>query len=468
MPICSICDWDVSKSQWKNHKTNCYNEYRQKVVAIHSTPSSKFDVDDQQQLNDDYDMNEYDYDYDYGDTFQNDNLYGLDDHNYIYNTQDATDESEDEKDGDIYDTLSQVSEVDSSQIELENPSTTSTTTVPAQKFMIKTSSVSVTKTLKRSIRLYVEVKAKNITRELYRAFVKFYNESMIEEGLRCVMFKNDEDVCSVCGEARFITTPNGIKKSRNTMLYISLKEQLAIILARPTTRKMLMDLSQRTSCQVPMSDIFDGSAWRNQKYLFTRPYDIALSLFVDGFKPFKHTKISLTMTHIIVLSFSPFERYLEQNTLQVTILPCAAKYKNIFNLLQPLLDDLEDLQTIGMDVIGTDGKEIKATAHLLLASGDIPGIAALYNHTGHNSYYGCHTCNIRTDRLQSSTGVGSAQYFAGTFEPNYSERNRTQFEKGAPTEGIRGPTPFAFLKTFHSPYFWGKDEMHLFGGNVID
>ncbi|KAI7846613.1 hypothetical protein BDC45DRAFT_542720 [Circinella umbellata] len=315
MPICSICDWDVSKSQWKNHKTNCYNEYRQKVVAIHSTPTSEFDVDDQQQLNDDYDTNDYDYDYDYdyGDTFQNDNLYGIDDHNYVYNTQDVTDESEDEEDGDMYDTLSQVSGVASSQIQLENPSIISTTTVPAQKFMIKTSSVSVTKTLKRSIRLYVEVKAKNITRELHRAFVKFYNESMIEEGLKnlclpsiynteqtimnlypikpriynicvkgCVMFKNDEDVCSVCGEARFITTPNGIKKPRNTMLYISLKDQLAIILARPTTRKI----------------------------------------------------------------------YLEQNTLQ------------------------------------------------------------------------------------------------------------------APTEGIRGPTPFAFLKTFHSPYFWGKDEMHLFGGNL--
>ncbi|KAI9271585.1 hypothetical protein BDA99DRAFT_556813 [Phascolomyces articulosus] len=171
MPICSICDWDVSRSQWKNHKTNCYNEYRQKVVAeIHSTPPSEFDVDTQQQLNDDdYDM----IDYDYGDTFQNDNLYDNDDHNYIYNTRDVTDEY----------ISSQVSEVDSSQIQHENPSITSTTTVPAQKFMSKTSSVSVTKTLKRSIRLYVEVKTKNITRELHRTFVKLYNESMIEEGL---------------------------------------------------------------------------------------------------------------------------------------------------------------------------------------------------------------------------------------------------------------------------------------------
>ncbi|KAI9271586.1 hypothetical protein BDA99DRAFT_556814 [Phascolomyces articulosus] len=122
-----------------------------------------------------------------------------------------------------------------------------------------------------------------------------------------------------------------------------------------------------------------------------------------------------------------------------------------------------------MDNIGTDGKEIKATAHLLLASGDIPGIATLCNHTGHHSYYGCHTCNIRTDRLQSSTGVGSAQYFAGTLEPNYTERNRTHANHItilAPTEGIRGPTQFALLIAFHSPYFWGKDEMHLFRGNL--
>lgn len=27
-------------------------------------------------------------------------------------------------------------------------------------------------------------------------------------------------------------------------------------------------------------------------------------------------------------------------------------------------------------------------------------------------------------------------------------------------------TPFALLKSFHGPFFWGLDEMHLFGANA--
>lgn len=68
-----------------------------------------------------------------------------------------------------------------------------------------------------------------------------------------------------------------------------------------------------------------------------------------------------------------------------------------------------------MTVTGTDGVCIRAKAHLVLASGDIPGVAALCHHKGHNSKFGCRICLIEGVRLQSPGGTmaGHAEYFPG-------------------------------------------------------
>ena len=115
--------------------------------------------------------------------------------------------------------------------------------------------------------------------------------------------------------------------------------------------------------------------------------------------------------------------------IQVAVLPTSVKSDNIFSYLSPLIQELKDLEDNGITVSGTDGITVHARAHLLLASGDIPGISALCNHGGHQCAYGCRVCRIRAERLQSpsvstnSSRSGYAQYFPGS---EYDDELRTK------------------------------------------
>lgn len=99
--------------------------------------------------------------------------------------------------------------------------------------------------------------------------------------------------------------------------------------------------------------------------------------------------------------------------LQVSILSVQSKGGNLHGLLQPLLQKLEFLQRSGINLIADDGKQYNVHAYLLLASGDIPGVASLINHSGHHSTYGCRICLIKSTSAISPKGKGYGQYFPG-------------------------------------------------------
>lgn len=139
----------------------------------------------------------------------------------------------------------------------------------------------------------------------------------------CMLFMdNEKETCDKCKSARFGDPDrNGRRKCLSSTIYLPLRDQLALILARPETRNKLIRLSELPDREddSPMKDIFDGEAWNSeQKFLFNDPYDLALCVFVDGFKPFKRTSISLTLVHVIVMNFPPRERYIT-NTLRIRV-----------------------------------------------------------------------------------------------------------------------------------------------------
>ncbi|KAG2216334.1 hypothetical protein INT45_005493, partial [Circinella minor] len=180
------------------------------------------------------------------------------------------------------------------------------------------------------------------------------------------------------------------------------------------------------------TDIFDGVSFnKHQERLFDSPLDISLSLFVDAFKPFKRTKISLTIVHLIILNLPREIRYLESNMIQVAILPCNPKKAALHHLLSPLIKELKQLESSGMHIVGSDGAEFTVKAHLLIASGDIVGVTDLCNHSGHSSIFGCRICPIETTCLLSPKGKGYGRYFLG---PNLLPKNRKakDFKDGDP------------------------------------
>ena len=120
----------------------------------------------------------------------------------------------------------------------------------------------------------------------------------------CGLFLQDDVTECSCGAARYRDEARTIPVA--TMTYLPLKDQLITILAYPETRDALCSLRERTSQQQMMVDLFDGQIFHErQKDFFINEHDIALALYVDGFKPFKRTRISLTIVHLVVLNLPP-------------------------------------------------------------------------------------------------------------------------------------------------------------------
>ena len=121
----------------------------------------------------------------------------------------------------------------------------------------------------------------------------------------CGLFlQQDEATQCKCGAARYRDAARTIPAT--TMAYLPLKDQLITILAYPETRDALCSLRERDYQEHMMVDLFDGQLFHGrQKNLFINEYDIALALYVDGFKPFKRTRISLTIVHLVVLNLPP-------------------------------------------------------------------------------------------------------------------------------------------------------------------
>lgn len=125
---------------------------------------------------------------------------------------------------------------------------------------------------------------------------------------KCGVYINDEDSqCQTCMAPRY----DAGGKPFATMQYLPLASQLATMIGRVSTREKLeYRLQHETPADGAMMDYFDAEIWRTkQQQLFNNDYDIALLLFVDGFKVFSMSNISLTMVHAVVLNMSPSERY---------------------------------------------------------------------------------------------------------------------------------------------------------------
>ena len=120
----------------------------------------------------------------------------------------------------------------------------------------------------------------------------------------CHLFpQGSNDECS-CGEQQFKS--NG--KPVETISYFPLARQLSNLIADTATREMIQDLHELEPGQ--MNDIFDGSIYKKFKStIFQNEQDtIAISLFVDGFAPFKGGEAKMTIVHVILLSLPPMER----------------------------------------------------------------------------------------------------------------------------------------------------------------
>lgn len=103
-----------------------------------------------------------------------------------------------------------------------------------------------------------------------------------------------------------------------------------------------------------------------------------------------------------------FYRSKKENILVVDVTPGPFKPAYIFSYLYPIVEELLVLESKGMNIYNRrTSQNLHVKASLYITIGDIPGVAELCMHKGHQSYYGCRICPIRgTDKK-----FGKAIYF---------------------------------------------------------
>jgi hypothetical protein len=225
----------------------------------------------------------------------------------------------------------------------------------------------------------------------------------------CMLFE-DDDVETVicknpsCQENRF----DDEGKPRRFMKMLSIGEQVSRMLANDETRQMMRYRHNYESIEGVYKDYFDGAAYKvfsqGSGQIFTGKDDVAMVLFVDGFRTSKANKgDKLTIIHLLNMNIPPEYRYQDAYMVQLAILPGPNNPKYIDTFLKPIVDEFYDLSTKGL-IVKKDGVEIcRARVHLVMATGDLPASAELAHHDGHMATFGCRICRIKTERHDHHT-----------------------------------------------------------------
>ncbi len=216
-------------------------------------------------------------------------------------------------------------------------------------------------------------------------------------------------------------------------------------------------------------DYYDGSAYKyaKTKNMFSNEYDIALSLYVDGFHRGQRGKESMTIVKAVNMNLAPAERMKKDNQFVVCVIKGPKKPKDLYSFLHHLIKDLLNMQNRGVK-LQADGLTFVFKVYTSLFLGDIPACADVLFHAGHMSTYGCRICTVK-GASYDSRGV----YFAQDGVDRPEIRSKESFQQvniqlSANSEinkGIKKVTPLICFKMF-SASFCGLDELHLTGHNL--
>jgi len=103
-----------------------------------------------------------------------------------------------------------------------------------------------------------------------------------------------------------------------------------------------------------------------------------------------------------------------ENLIQLVITHGVLKTTNIHSFLTPIYNELATLSQNGITVTIEGGVQLHANVHLLTFTGDTPAAAAIANHAGHMSLYGCRICKKEGIRPLNESGM----FFVGKVRVN--------------------------------------------------
>jgi hypothetical protein len=211
------------------------------------------------------------------------------------------------------------------------------------------------------------------------------------------------DKCPYCNAARYSVE----QRARKSFVYVPLAPRLVALYRNVDLATKMEYRSQCVPSTQGISDIFDGSVYRNltKKHVvvdgrvlpytyFSDPRDIALGLATDGFAPFRRRKATTWPLIVYNYNLPPEIRFRKEYILCIGVVPGPKKPKDMDSFLYPLVEELLQM-AVGIRAFDVLQSSLFALhAYLIVVSGDIPALTMLLNIKGHNAFSPCRACKI--------------------------------------------------------------------------
>lgn len=270
------------------------------------------------------------------------------------------------------------------------------------------------------------------------------------------------------------------------LYYQSAIDSLKQLVKQPGILQQLNAWRTRSVGQGILNDVYDGKIWEEFQTVDGVPFlsdkkNICLGLImnVDWFQPFDATNYSIGVIYLSVLNLPRDIRYKLQNIIVCCIIPGPGEPRNMNPILEPLVEDLQQLWK-GVDVDCTPAGKKTVRAALLCNSCDLPASRKVAGFVGHNALRGCSKCL----KVFETQAFGEKAFYGGFDRESWPSRTledhveATQKHKAAKTateshkiereHGVK----YSVLSSLRLPYYNAirqtvVDPMHnLFTGTA--
>ncbi|EXX72071.1 hypothetical protein RirG_072760 [Rhizophagus irregularis DAOM 197198w] len=230
----------------------------------------------------------------------------------------------------------------------------------------------------------------------------------------CVAFTGElinKNICPECKEPRYKVDEES-QISRKKAAYWSLIDSFQTQYKDKTRAEILRYRYNYTSTYEytlgnQIGDVFDGLQYKTlaTSGFFSDCRDIALMASIDGYQIFRQKRDDCWVILFINANLPPNIRVKRENLMVSALIPGPKAPKNFNSFLQPLIDELKQLQEGIQCIDGLTENTFTLHAHILSISGDIPALSKVMYTTGHNSYKACRFCSIRGIYCQGNRHV---------------------------------------------------------------
>lgn len=298
----------------------------------------------------------------------------------------------------------------------------------------------------------------------------------------CIAFTgsySDHDSCQYCKESR----RNSTGKPRKRFLYIPLIQRLQLQYSDPARARVLTsyrkELHQDNGIRI-LRDFFDGDLFRDfhvtELGLFNDPHDIALHMSLDGVQLTNMRHYEVTPVIFLNLNLPPEERYRIANILTGVVIPGPKKPKELDTFLQPLVEELLQLDQGVQAFDGNTKSAFQLRAWVTIVTGDGPALAeAIGMKKPGNAYRPCRTCMIEAEHCN---GPNKTYYVPHTgydftnppirieLREDIQLIERTRSDDYRRRFGINRSSILLQLRSLHFPRSFPADIMHCVLQNI--